>query len=116
MVDIGSVNSSLNSAVLSLFGTSATSSTPSISALAGYQPFVANEQIHIGKYATQTQVAQAVQYLQQHIGKVTSVDQLVHDPKLLAFITTAFGIDADSAYPAKVAAVLKSNLSDTGSF
>jgi hypothetical protein len=116
MVDIGTFNTSLNTAVLSLFGTSLNSSTPSISALAGYQPFVANEQVHIGKYATQTQVAQAVQYFQQNIGKVKSVDQLVHDPKLMSFITTAFGLDADAAYPAKIAAILNSNLSDQNSF
>lgn len=116
MVNIGTTNSSLNSNLLSLFGTSLPSSSPSISALAGYQPFIANENSHIAKYATQTQIAQAVSYFQKQIGQVKSVDQLVHDPKLLKFITTAFGLDADAQYPAKIAAILKSDLSDRNSF
>ncbi|HEX9462362.1 MAG TPA: DUF1217 domain-containing protein [Alphaproteobacteria bacterium] len=116
MVNIGTFNSSLNSSLLSLFGTSLPSSSPSISALAGYQPFLANENSHIAQYATQTQVSQAVSYFQSHIGQIKSVDQLVHDPKLLKFLTMAFGLDADAQFPAKVAAVLNSNLSDRTSF
>ena len=113
MVDFSGIN---NSALLSLFGTSLPSSPPSISALAGFQPFVADENTHIAKYATQTQVQQAITYFKSHIGKIKNAQQLTQDPKLLQFITTAFGLDADTQYPAKIAAVLNSDLSDQNSF
>jgi len=114
MVDFSALNN--NSSLLSLFGTSLPSSSPGISALAGFQPFVADENTHIAKYATQTQVQQAIAYFKSHIGKIKNAQQLTQDPKLLQFITTAFGLDADTQYPAKIAAVLNSDLSDNNSF
>src|SRR5258708_25847195 len=103
MVNIGTFNSSLNSSLLSLFGTSLPSSSPSISALAGYQPFLANENSHIAQYATQTQVSQAVSYFQSHIGQIKTVDHLAHPPKLLQFLTTPFGLATDPQLPPKIA-------------
>ena len=113
------LNTSLASSgyLLSLFGASSSpASAPIMSALAGYQPYVADENQKIQTYSQQTQVQQDVTYFQNNISKVKSVADLTNDPKLLAFITKAFGLDADSAYPAKIAAVLNSNLSDTTSY
>src|SRR5258708_10180926 len=113
------LNTSLASSgyLLLLFGASSSpASAPTMSALAGYQPYVADENQKIQTYSQQTQVQQDVTYFQNNISKVKSVADLTNDPKLLAFITKAFGLDADSAYPAKIAAVLNSNLSDTTSY
>lgn len=113
-----SINTSLASSgyLLSLFGASSTTSTPTMSALAGYQPYVANETRKVSTYSQQSTTQQAVSYFEANISKVKSVTQLTQDPKLLNFITTAFGLSADAQYPAKVAAVLNSNLSDQTSY
>jgi Protein of unknown function (DUF1217) len=112
------INTSLASSgyLLSLFGTSSTSSAPTMSALAGYQPYVADENQKIETYSQQSTVQQDVTYFENNISKVKSVDDLTKDPKLLSFVTTAFGLDADAAYPAKIAAVLNSNVSDQSSY
>lgn len=116
MANIGALNVGLGSNLLSLFGASTSSSQATLPAAAGYQQFVANEDTHIAAYAQKATVAQAVSYFESQISKVKSVTQLTQDPKLLQFITTAFGLDADAQYPAKIAAVLNSNLSDTSSY
>src|SRR5262249_40441560 len=118
MADIGALNASLASYLPTLLGgtTSSTSSAPALSATAGYQQFGAHESTHIAAYAQQANVAQAVAYFKSHISQIKNVTQLTQDPKLLQFVTTAFGLDADAQYPAKVAAVLNSNLSDQSSY
>jgi hypothetical protein len=116
MVDIG-VNSSINSnsALLSLFGTSTTSSTPTMSAQAGYPIFVQNENQQVAKFAQEASVQQAVSYFKSHISQVKSVADLTKDPKLLNFVLTAFGLQDAANEPALIAGVLNSNLSKSNS-
>lgn len=118
MVDIG-VTSSLNSnsALLSLFGasTSSASSSPTMSAEAGFSIFVQNENQQVAKFAQEASVQQAVSYFKSHITQITSVQQLTQDPQLLNFVLTAFGLQADDNSPALIAGVLKSNLSQSNS-
>jgi Protein of unknown function (DUF1217) len=117
MVDLGAFNASLASYLPSLLGASSASSAPAQSALAGYQPYLVNENANIATYQQQTaSVQQAVAYFKSHISQVKNVTQLTQDPKLLQFVTVAFGLDADAQYPAKIAAVLNSDLSQQNSY
>jgi hypothetical protein len=112
MVDIG-VTSSLNSnsALLSLFGTSTASSSPTMSAEAGFSVYVQNENQQIAKYSQEATVQQAVTYFKNNISQIKSVQQLTQNPQLLNFVLTAFGLQADASEPALIAGVLNSNLS-----
>lgn len=112
MVDIGAVNGNLTgNRLLSLFGTSLPSSQPTMTATVGFSIYVQNENDHLAKYAQQASVKQAVDYFKSHISKVKSVADLTKDPKLLNFVLTAFGLQADAHEPALIAGVLNSDLS-----
>lgn len=118
MTGLSSLNASLGNSgyLLSLFGASSTTQTgPTMSALAGYQPYVANENQKIATYSQQSSVQQAISYFQANIGSVKSATQLTQDPKLLNFVLTAFGLQSDSSEPALIAGVLNSNTSDQSS-
>jgi thermostable 8-oxoguanine DNA glycosylase len=105
-----------NSYVLSLFGTSMPSASATMPAVAAYKKYVQNEPQEIAKYAAKPTTEQSVDYFKAQIKKITSADQLTKDPKLLQFITTAFGLEADAQYPAKIREVLNSDVTDTNSF
>jgi Protein of unknown function (DUF1217) len=116
VVDIG-INSNSAAIALSLFGASATpTSTPTMGALAGLKPYVTNEPQKIADYEQQSGYKQDVAYFKAHIGKVKSVDDLVKDPKLLKIMLGAFNLQSDAQYPAKVKAILNSNLNDRASY
>lgn len=104
MVDIGA-----------LFGGGGVS-LPTIPALATFKSLVKTENLEIQKYSKTAPVQKDLAYFQAKIGKVTSVDQLVKDPCLLKVIATAYGVEGDLNAPAKLKAVLTSDLSDNGSF
>ena len=116
MVEIGAFGSSLASVALSMLGGSVSNSAPTTGALAGFQPYVQNEPQKIADYTKTSAYQRDLTYFKANIGKVKSVDQLVHDPTLLKFILTAFNLQADAQYPGKVAAILNSNLSDQNSY
>lgn len=98
-----------------LFGGAATTSTPLVSAYTGFKRYVQNEPQQIATYVKTPTYKADVAYFQSHIGKITSADQLTKDPRLLKFVLTAFNLTADAQYPAKVAAVLNSDLTKTSS-
>src|SRR5690349_1673061 len=97
----------------SMFGGTSGITLPSPVALKQY---VLNEDKQLQAYTKLPQYKQAVDYFKSHIGKVTSVDQLTKDPRLAGFILTAFSLESDAKYPAKVKAVLTSDLSNQSSF
>lgn len=118
MVDIGGFSNNTSAALaLALFGGSVSSSTgPTMSAQAGFKPYVQNEPQKIADFTKQSSYQQAVSYFKANIGKAKTVDDVVHDPKLLNFILTAFNLQSDAQYPAKVKAILTSDLSDRTSY
>ncbi len=54
-------------------------------------------------------------YYQANIGSITSVDQLVSNPRLLRYAVTAYGLDPDLLSKDMIRATLTSDLSDPGS-
>ena len=116
MVDIGAVNGNLSgTSLLSLFGTSLPSSSPTMTATVGFSIYVQNESQQIAKYSQEATVQQTVSYFKKHISQIKSVDDLTRDPKLLNFVLTAFGLQGAANQPALVAGVLKSDLSKSNS-
>lgn len=113
MTSVSSLGSS--GYLLSLFGASTASSTPTMSALEGYQPYVANENQKVATYSQQASVQQAVSYFKANIGNIKSVTQLTQNPQLFNFVLTAFGLQTDSNEPALIAGVINSDLSSTSS-
>jgi hypothetical protein len=59
--------------------------------------------------------AAEVEYYKGRIGTITSVDQLVADPRLFAFALESYGIDSSIASTAAIKSVLTSDLSDPNS-
>lgn len=117
MANIGGFTNSNNASLaLTLLGGSTTTSAPTSSALAGFTPYLVNEPQKLSDYTKQSSYQKALTYFQAHISKVKTVDALVHDPQLLNFILSAFNLQADAQYPAKVAAILNSNMSDKTSY
>jgi hypothetical protein len=100
-----------NGYLLSLFGGGTASSAPTMSALEGYQPYVANENQKVATYSQQASVQQAVSYFKANIGNIKSVTQLTQNPQLFNFVLTAFGLQSDSNEPALIAGVINSDLS-----
>lgn len=120
MVDIGGFSNNSTAAIaLAVFGGSVSSTSsagPTISAQGGFKPYVQNEPRKIADFTKQSSYQQAVSYFKSHISKAKSVDDIVHDPKLLNVILTAFNLQDDAKYPAKVKAILTSDLHDRASY
>ncbi len=60
-------------------------------------------------------VAAEVDYYKARMATITSVDQLVSDPRLFSFALTSYGIDASIASEVAIKEVLTSDLSDPNS-
>jgi hypothetical protein len=60
-------------------------------------------------------VAAEVEHFKSRIGTITSVDQLLADPRMFAFALEAYGIDSSIASTAAIKSVLTSDLSDPNS-
>jgi len=114
---IATANASL---ALTLLGGSVSSTGssggPTMTALAGFKPYVQNEPQKIADYTKTSQYQRDLTYFKSHIGKVKSVDELVKDPRLLNFILSAFNLQSDAQYPAKVKEILNSDLNDRTSY
>ena len=66
--------------------------------------------------APQTEVSNAAKYYQDNIGKVTSVDDFLNDPRLFSYAMTAYGLSDMTYAKAFMKKVLTSDLSDSKSF
>lgn len=55
-------------------------------------------------------------YYQQHIGNITSVDDLMKDSRLYNYVLTAFGLDPNSESKIRLKLVLESDLTNPGSY
>lgn len=117
MVSVGGFSNSNASLALTLLGGSVAShGAPTMAAQVGYKPFIQGEPQKIAAFTKQSSFQQAVTYFKTHITQAKTVDDVVHDPKLVNFILTAFNLQDDAQYPAKVKAILNSDLSDRRSY
>lgn len=101
MVDIGA-----------LFGQSSGSSAPSIPALATFKRLVKTRNTQLDVFAKQAKMQKDVEYFKSKIGTIESAEQLVKDRRLLAFVTSAFGLDGEEKNGGKLRRILESDLKD----
>src|SRR5258708_940592 len=109
--------SGISAAYLGLFGGSsggigATFPTP---AYPTYQRLLTTGQQDYQTFLTQPKVQSDLAYRNKTLPTIKAADQLTKDPKLLNLVLTAFNLQSDAQYPARVAAVLNSNLKDQAS-
>lgn len=91
-----------------------TGSIGSTNALNAFLALEKNRDLYLDRFKTSASVKKDIAYFQKKAASIKTVDEFVNDPKLLAFAATAFGLEGDIKYPARLKKVLKENLSDSG--
>ncbi|MSP49088.1 MAG: DUF1217 domain-containing protein [Alphaproteobacteria bacterium] len=89
-----------------------TGSIGQVNALSSYLALDKNRDLYLSRFKTSNQVKKEIEYFQKKVGEVKTVDDFLKDPKLLAFAATAFGLEGDIKYPARLKKVLKESLTD----
>jgi flagellin-like hook-associated protein FlgL len=89
-----------------------TGSIPQTNALSAYLALDKNRDVYFNRFKNSDQIKKDIAYFQKKVGQISTVDEFVNDPKLLAFAATAFNLEADLKYPARLKKVLKESLSD----
>jgi len=81
-----------------------------------YQSYAANLPKTLARVGAEADVSSAAKYYQANIGKVTSVDQFLNDPRLFSYAMNAYGLSDMTYAKAFMKKVLTSDLSDGTSF
>jgi flagellin-like hook-associated protein FlgL len=89
-----------------------TGSIGQTNALTAYLALEKNRDRYLTRFKNSDQIKKDIAYFEKKAASIKTVDEFVNDPKLLAFAATAFGLDADLKYPARLKKVLKESLSD----
>ena len=87
-----------------------------ISTLSSYRQYAANLSKSLERVETTASVAKDTKYYDDHIGKVTTVDQFVSDSRLYSYALKAYGLEEQIGSKAFVRKVIESDLSDPKSF
>ncbi|MBI1776708.1 MAG: DUF1217 domain-containing protein [Proteobacteria bacterium] len=106
--------SGINSSYLALFGASSGSSVVN-PAYPAYQRLLKSGTQDYQSFLKQPQITSNLAYVKSALPKITSAADLVKDTKLLNIVLTAFGLQSDAQYPARIKQVLDSNLKDQAS-
>ncbi len=81
-----------------------------------YQSYAQNLPKTLARISAEPDVSSAAKYYQANIGKVTSVDQFLNDPRLFSYAMNAYGLSDMTYAKAFMKKVLTSDLTDTSSF
>ncbi|MFA5955778.1 DUF1217 domain-containing protein [Hyphomicrobium sp.] len=81
-----------------------------------YQSYAANLPKTLARIGAQSDVSNAAKYYQDNIGKVSSVDDFLNNPRLFSYAMTAYGLSDFNYAKAFMKKVLTSDLSDSSSF
>lgn len=81
-----------------------------------YQTYAANLPKTLARVAAEPDVSKGAQYYQANIGKVTSLDQFLNDPRLFSYAMNAYGLSDMTYAKAFMKKVLTSDLTDSKSF
>jgi hypothetical protein len=69
----------------------------------------------LAKFQERPMVDKEIQYFRDKAPKLKSIDELFKDPRLLRFITSAYSLDEEVQYPARLRKVLESKTGDKDS-
>ena len=83
-----------------------TGAISSSNALSAFLALEKNRDLYFKRFKDSAQVKKDIEYFQKKVGQIKTVDDFVKDPKLLALAATAFGLEADLKYPARLKKVL----------
>ncbi|MBL8690356.1 MAG: DUF1217 domain-containing protein [Rhodospirillaceae bacterium] len=89
-----------------------TGSIGQTNALSAFLALEKNRDLYLTRFKNSASVQKDIEYFKTKAAKINTVDEFVNDPKLLAFAATAFGLEADLKYPARLKKVLKESLGD----
>lgn len=86
-----------------------------VSAALSFQMLQKNTSQQIEQFGKTAQVMREVDYFKKKAGSLNSMDDLIKDRRLMNFVLSAFSLEAEAQYPARLKKVLESDLDDTGS-
>jgi len=89
-----------------------TGAIPQTNALSAYLALDKNRDLYFNRFKNSEVVKKDIAYFQKKVGQINTVDEFINDPKLLAFAATAFNLESDLKYPARLKKVLKESLGD----
>lgn len=81
-----------------------------VSALSAFQSLEKNRDLYVSRFKNSASFQKDIEYFKTKVAKAQTVDDFLNDPKLLTFAATAFGLEADLKYPARLKKVLKESL------
>ncbi|MBU0726961.1 MAG: DUF1217 domain-containing protein [Alphaproteobacteria bacterium] len=83
-----------------------------LNAVTSFNMLQRNSAQQLDQFAKTAQIVREVEYFKKAIGKVTSVDDLMKDRRLLSVALSAFGMDEEINYPGRMKKVLESSKDD----
>jgi hypothetical protein len=95
-------------------GGSGSSST--VSAAVAFKYFRQNEVAVRRQFADRADVQREIDYVKRQSTKIESADDLVKNRRVLSFVLSAFGLEAEVNNPGKIKAILKSDPEDPNSY
>jgi hypothetical protein len=86
-----------------------------VSAALSFQMLQKNTTQQIEQFGNTAQIMREVDYFKKKAGSLTSMDDLIKDHRLMSFALSAFSLDDEAQYPARLKKVLESDLDDSKS-
>ena len=105
----------INSASLGLFG-GGMPAAPTQPAIGSFKRYQRDQVAARTDFMERTDIQGEIAYFKKAAAKVTDVDGLMQDRRLLTFVATAFGLESEVRAPGKLRAVLNSDINDINSF
>ena len=86
-----------------------------VSAALSFQMLQKNPTQQIAQFGQTAQIMREVEYFKKKAGSLESMDDLIKDRRLMNFALSAFSLDDEAQYPARLKKVLESDLDDNAS-
>ncbi|MFO7483236.1 DUF1217 domain-containing protein [Oceanibaculum nanhaiense] len=86
-----------------------------VSAALSFQMLQKNTSQQIEQFGKTAQIMREVDYFKKKAGSLTSMDDLIKDRRLMNFALSAFSLEGEAQYPARLRKVLESDLEDNAS-
>ena len=84
----------------------------STQALVAFQALEKNRDRFLTQFKNSSTVTKEIDYFKAQLKKINTVEEFTKDPRLVKFAATAFGLEADIQYPARLRKVLTESVAD----
>lgn len=85
----------------------------STQALVAFQALEKNRDRFLNQFKNSSTVTKEIDYFKAQLKKITTVEEFTKDARLVKFAATAFGLEGDLKYPARLKKVLTESVSDS---